>query len=96
MFRFRKLYPLGRINRKYTAPLFPVIPVVTMVIVIAGIFGLHLNYGINLIACTLFYFLASLWFLVRRYQFVDKAGFMRAGLDRWNQERQAGPNHRIC
>ena len=96
MFRFRKLYPLGSIKRKYTAPLFPVIPVVTMVIVIAGIFGLHLNYGINLIACTLFYFLASLWFIVRRYQFVDKAGFMRAGLDRWNQEKQADPNHRIC
>ena len=88
MFRFRKLYPLGSINRTFTAPLFPLLPILTVAIVIVGMFGLHLNYGINLIACTLFYFLASLWFLARRYRYIDKASFLKAGLDRWEKERQ--------
>ena len=86
MFRFRKMYPLGTIKRTFTAPLFPILPIVTLIIVILGIFGLHLNYGINLIACTLFYFLASVWFLVRRYKYVDKETFMKAGLDKFSRE----------
>lgn len=87
MFRFRKMYPIGTIKRKFTAPLFPIIPIVTLVIVIVGIFGLHLNYGINLIACTVFYFLASIWFMKRRYRFINKKTFIKPGLDKWNEER---------
>lgn len=88
MFRFRKMYPIGSIRRKFTAPLFPLVPIVTLIIVIVGIFGLHLNYGINLIACTLFYFLASVWFMKRRYKFIDKKKFLSAGLYKWDAERR--------
>ena len=83
MVRFRSMYPLRTIQRRFTAPWHPVLPVLTAGIVLCGIFGLHLNYGINLISGAVFYFLASVWFLKRRAKFVDEAQFLRAGLKQW-------------
>lgn len=83
MVRFRKMYPIGTIQRKFTTPCFPVLPLLTAGIVLCGLFGLHLNYGINLISGAVFYLLASVWFLKRRAKFVDEGRFLRAGLERW-------------
>lgn len=83
MIRFRQMYPIGTIQRKFTAPCFPFLPLLTAGIVLCGLFGLHLNYGINLISGAVFYLLASVWFLKRRARFADEDRFLRAGLERW-------------
>lgn len=88
MVRFRRMYPLGAIKRKFTAPLVPALPAVVAVIVLCGLFGLHLNYGINLISGAVFYLLASIWFLKRRAKFVDQKRFLSAGLKLWGKPRQ--------
>lgn len=76
MLRFRKLYPLGSMTRPFTMKLFPFVPLLTAGIVLCGLFGLQLNYGINLLFGTLFYLLASVWFVRRRYRFLDKKNFL--------------------
>jgi ethanolamine permease len=88
MFRFRKMYPLGSIPRKFTAPFFPVLPLITAVLVLCGLFGLHLHYGVNLIAGAIFYLLASVWFLKRRSKFVDRDHFLKAGLELWGMPKK--------
>lgn len=83
MLRFRKIYPLGTIKRGYVAPLHPAGAVVTIVLACAALFGMFLSYGINMLGGVIFYALASVWFLKRRYRFVDKLGFLKKGLDLW-------------
>lgn len=85
MYRFRKMYPVGKIKRSFIAPLVPLLPAVVAVIVVCGLFGLHLNYGINLISGAVFYFLASLWFLKRRAKFIDQEHLLEPGLKRWGK-----------
>ena len=85
LFRFRRMYPMGSVKRVFTAPLFPVLPALVAVIVLCGLFGLHLNYGINLISGAVFYLLASIWFLKRRAKFIDKDKFLEAGLKKWGK-----------
>ena len=85
MYRFRKMYPVGKIKRSFIAPLVPLLPAVVAVIVVCGLFGLHLNYGINLISGAVFYFLASLWFLKRRAKFIDQEQLLEPGLKRWGK-----------
>lgn len=85
MLRFRRMYPMGTVKRSFVAPLFPVVPIVAAVIVLCGIFGLHLNYGINLISGAIFYLLASIWFLKRRAQFIDEERFLEAGMKKWGR-----------
>lgn len=87
LFRFRRMYPLGSIQRTFVAPLFPILPLVTAAIVLCGLFGLHLNYGINLISGAVFYFLASLWFLNRRAKFLDQDRFLAAGMKTWGRPK---------
>ena len=85
MFRFRKMYPMGTVKRSFIAPLFPILPIVVAIIVLCGIFGLHLNYGINLISGAIFYLLASIWFLKRRAKFIDEDKFLEAGMKKWGK-----------
>ncbi|MEA4934180.1 MAG: APC family permease [Lawsonibacter sp.] len=87
LFRFRRMYPLGSIPRTFVAPLFPILPLVTAALVLCGLFGLHLNYGINLISGAVFYFLASLWFLNRRAKFLDQDRFLAAGMKAWGRPK---------
>ena len=88
MYRFRKMYPLGSIHRGFVAPMGAmVLPLLVALIVICGLFGLHLNYGINLLSGAVFYFLASVWFLKRRAKFVDQGHFLEAGLKLWGRPK---------
>ncbi|MEM5781226.1 MAG: APC family permease, partial [Lawsonibacter sp.] len=87
LFRFRRMYPLGSIRRTFVAPLFPALPIVTAAIVLCGLFGLHLNYGVNLISGAVFYLLASVWFLRRRAKFLDQTSFLEAGMKVWGRPR---------
>lgn len=87
MYRFRKMYPIGSIKRTFTAPLYPLLPALVAVIVVCGLFGLHLNYGINLISGAVFYLLASLWFLKRRAKFLDREHLLQPGLEQWGKPK---------
>ncbi len=87
LFRFRRMYPLGSIRRTFVAPLFPALPIVTAAIVLCGLFGLHLNYGVNLISGAVFYLLASVWFLRRRAKFLNQIRFLEAGMKAWGRPR---------
>lgn len=86
-YRFRRMYPLGTVKRSFLAPLFPILPLLVAVIVLCGLFGLHLNYGINLISGAIFYLLASVWFLKRRAKFIDQDRFLEAGLKLWGKPK---------
>lgn len=83
MLRFRRLYPLNSIKRGYLAPIHPVPAYATIALASAALFGMFLSYGVNMLACVLFYFLSSLWFIHRRYGMIDKKDFLRLGLKRW-------------
>ena len=82
MIRFRKLYPMGSIKRGYIAPCHPIPAIVTIVLACAALFGMFLSYSINMLAGVLFYALASLWFVKRRYKFVDQKTFLKAELEK--------------
>lgn len=88
LYRFRKMYPIGTVKRSFYAPLFPFLPLAVAGIVLCGIFGLHLNYGMNLIAGAIFYLLTSLWFLKRRAKFIDKEHFLELGLEKWGKPQK--------
>jgi ethanolamine permease len=72
MFRFRKLWPMGVIHRGYKHPFHP-IPAITLGITAIAVFlGTFLGYGMQLSAIVLFYFVASLWFVMFRYKYVRR------------------------
>lgn len=83
MFRFRKMYPLGSIERGYVAPIHPVPAIVATILVGLTLFGMYLGYWINMVGGVVFYFLASIWFLKRRAKFIDKKNFLKAGAAKW-------------
>lgn len=83
MFRFRKMYPMGTIERSFAAPLHPLPAITVGLLALVAMFGMHLNYAVNMIAGALFYFLASVWFLKRRMKFIDRKNFLRPGLEKW-------------
>jgi ethanolamine permease len=83
MFKFRKMYPLGTIRRGYTAPWHPVPALILFVLTAATLVGMYYGYWINVLAGFIFYFLASLWFALHRYKFVDYKTLIKAGAVHW-------------
>ncbi|MFA5863324.1 MAG: amino acid permease [Phycisphaerae bacterium] len=83
MFKFRRMYPMGSIRRGYVAPWhpFPAILLLTLAMVTLG--GMYFGYAVNLLSGFVFYFLASLWFTLHRYKFVDYKTLLKAGADHW-------------
>ena len=80
-----KMTELRRVSQAEKV-IFPVmVTIVVALIVLCGIFGLHLNYGINLISGAIFYLLASIWFLKRRAKFIDEEKFLEAGMKKWGK-----------
>lgn len=81
IFCFRKMSPLGSIHRGFVAPIGAMVPpLLVALIVVCDLFGLHLNFGINLVYGAVFYSLASAWFLKPRAKFVDQRYFLEASL----------------
>ncbi|MFM9836276.1 MAG: APC family permease [Methylophilaceae bacterium] len=73
MIKFRKMWPLGSIHRGYIHPFHP-LPAITLLILCgATYFATFLGYGSTLLSIMAFYIVASVWFSVRRYQFVKRA-----------------------
>ncbi|MBP1759495.1 MAG: amino acid transporter [Firmicutes bacterium] len=87
MFKFRKMYPMGSIERGYIAPWHPIPAVILVVLTLTTLGGMYFGYWVNVLAGLLFYFLASLWFTLHRYKFVDTNAFLQAGASRWPRPR---------
>jgi ethanolamine permease len=83
MFKFRKMYPLGSIKRGFTTPLHPMPAIILFALVAATLAGMYFGYWQNLLAGILFYFIASLWFVLHRYKFIDLKKFIAAGANHW-------------
>lgn len=71
MLKFRKMYPLGTIKRGYIAPWHPFPAILLLILTVLTIGGMYMGYWVNLVAGLLFYLIASLWFILHRYKFVD-------------------------
>lgn len=81
-FRFRRLWPLGSIRRGYVLPFHP-LPAIALAIIAALVFfATFLGYGTTLLSIMAFYFLASIWFVVRRYKYVKRGAQFTAPLPR--------------
>ena len=80
MIRFRKMYPINTIKRGYTAPAHPLPAIFTLILACAALFGMFLSYSINMLAGVFFYIIASVWFVKRRYRFIDKEQFLSVSI----------------
>lgn len=81
-FRFRRLWPLGSIRRGYLLPFHP-LPAIALAILAVGVFfATFLGYGTTLLSIIIFYFIASIWFVVRRYKYVKRGAQFTAPLPR--------------
>ncbi|GAA1798589.1 amino acid permease [Planosporangium flavigriseum] len=80
--RFRRLWPMGSIPRGYLLPYHPIPVIVLMALVAVVFFATFLGYGTSLLSILAFYFLASVWFVVRRYKYVSKGAQFTAALPR--------------
>ncbi|MBS4026438.1 MAG: APC family permease, partial [Clostridia bacterium] len=78
MLKFRQMYPLGNLNRGYIAPWHPYPAVFLIILTLMVFVGFYLGYAVNLLAGTVFYILASIWFVVHRYKFVDTHTFLKS------------------
>jgi len=87
MLRFRRMYPLGTIERGYVAPFHPVPALVLLVLSGVTFIGLFLGYWINMAAALVFYLIASIWFTTSRYKYVDTTRFLSGGAARWPRPR---------
>jgi ethanolamine permease len=81
-FRFRRLWPLGSIRRGYVLPFHPLPALVLAVLAAMVFFATFLGYGTTLLSILAFYFLASLWFVFRRYKYVKRGAQFTAPLPR--------------
>jgi len=76
MFKFRKMYPLGSIQRGYISPLHPLPAILLILLATITLIGMYFGYWVNLLSGCVFYILASLWFTLHRYKFVDIRTFI--------------------
>jgi ethanolamine permease len=73
MIKFRKMWPLGSIHRGYIHPFHPLPAITLLILCAATYFATFLGYGSTLLSIMAFYIVASVWFSVRRYQYVKRA-----------------------
>src|SRR5215469_11157360 len=72
MWKFRRKWPLGSIQRGYEHPFHPLPAAVLFVLCVATFVAVYLGYGRQLLAMMAFYVIASLWFAFFRYRFVRR------------------------
>jgi ethanolamine permease len=83
MFRFRRMYPLGSIERGYLSPWHPWTATLLLALTLATLAGMYFGYWLNMLAGFAFYILASLWFALHRYRFVDRDRLIAEGAAKW-------------
>ena len=79
MFKFRRMYPLGELERGYVAPWHPFPALLLLGLALTTLAGMYFGYWLNLLAGFAFYLVASLWFIFHRYKFVDYRTLLQAG-----------------
>ena len=73
MIRFRRLYPMDSIRRGYVSPFHPWPSLVLFVFVMLTFLAMYFGYWRNLVAALVFYGLCSIWFVLHRFKYVDRA-----------------------
>lgn len=81
--KFRKMYPMGAIDRGYVCPWHPLPAILLLILSVATLIGMYFGYFVNLMAGFIFYILASLWFIWHRHKSVDARQFISAGSSKW-------------
>ncbi|OEU76453.1 MAG: transporter [Desulfuromonadales bacterium C00003068] len=76
MFKFRRMYPLGTIERGYICPAHPIPAIILAILTLATLAGMYFGYWINILGGLTFYFLASVWFIKYRCKSVDLENFI--------------------
>lgn len=87
MIKFRKMYPVGSIERGYMSPWHPMPSVIVLIFSCATLFGMYFSYWINLTAGFAFYLLASVWFVFYRSRFLNYDTFMSQGSSKWSRPK---------
>lgn len=77
MFKFRKMYPIGAIEREYISPFHPLPSIIVILLSLLTLVGMYFGYWINLMSGFAFYFIASIWFKKRREPFIDEDQFIQ-------------------
>jgi ethanolamine permease len=72
MLRFRRLWPLGSLERGYVHPFHPVPAMMLAMLSAAVLCATFLGFGTTLLTLVSFYFLASVWFVLFRYRYVRR------------------------
>lgn len=83
MIKFRQMYPLGSIERGYTAPWHPLPAIIVILLTLVTLFGMYFGYFINIMSGFAFYLMASLWFVYHRSKFLDINSFLHTGVSAW-------------
>ncbi len=83
MIKFRKMYPIGTIDRGYMSPLHPLPSIIVMILACVTLFGMYFSYWINLTAGFIFYIIASIWFVLYRSRFVNFDTFIAKENSSW-------------
>ena len=79
MFGYRKMYPLKKIKRGYVSPMHPIPSIVLIFLVVLTLTGMYFGYWINILSGTIFYLLASVWFVFHRSKYMNLERFMAKG-----------------
>lgn len=83
MVKFRKMYPLGAIERGFICPWHPLPAIMLMVLTLVTLWGMYYGYWVNMLSGFAFYFMASLWFVFHRSKFVDGSKLLEIGHSNW-------------
>lgn len=87
MIKFRRMYPLGTIERGYISPYHPLPSILVFLLTGATLVGMYFGYWSNLLAGFLFYLLASIWFVFHRSRGLDYKAFIRIDDLKWPRPR---------
>lgn len=83
MFKFRKMYPLGSIERGFVCPWHPFPALLLLILTLATLWGMYYGYWLNMLSGFAFYLIASIWFVAHRSKFVDGNKLLETGHARW-------------
>ena len=72
MMKFRRMWPVGSIQRGFEHPFHPFPSIVLFTICSVTFFAVYLGYGRQLLAMMAFYIVASCWFAFYRYRYVKR------------------------
>ncbi|HKL11131.1 MAG TPA: amino acid permease [Clostridia bacterium] len=79
MVKFRKMYPLGEVERGYTSPLHPLPSIILAALAGATLAGMYFGYWINIFSGIVFYMVASVWFVKHRSKHMNIEEFTAEG-----------------